>query len=63
MMSELLIFSLNGIVIYFFSDWLVKVIEQKRGKVFKQRQVVFFVIFLGLALFSFRLLQAFFTPG
>ena len=62
-MSELLIFSLNAIVIYFFSDWLVKFIEQKRGQAFKQRQVVFFVIFLGLALLSFRLLQAFFTPG
>jgi hypothetical protein len=46
-----------------FSDWLVKLMERKRGKAFKQRQVVFFVIFLGLALVSFRLLQHLFAPA
>jgi hypothetical protein len=32
-------------------------IEQRRGGVMKQRQIVFFVIFLALALVSFQLLQ------
>jgi hypothetical protein len=56
-MSELLLFSLNAIVIYLLSDALVRFIEKRRGGVLKQRQVVFFVIFLVLALVSFRLLK------
>ena len=57
-MSELFLFTLNAIVIYLVSDWLVRLIEKRRGKAIKQRQVIFFVIFLSLALISFRLLKA-----
>jgi len=57
-MSELILFSLNAIVIYLLSDWLVRLIEKRRGKALKQRQVVFFVIFLVLALVSFRFLKS-----
>lgn len=57
-MSELLIFTLNAIVIYLVSDWLVRQIEKRRGAVMKQRQVIFFVIFLTLALITFRLLKS-----
>lgn len=56
-MSELILFTLNAIVIYLVADRLVRLIEQRRGAVLKQRQVVFFVIFLALALVSFRLMQ------
>jgi len=55
--SELLLFSLNAIVIYLIADRLVVLIERRRGEALKQRQVVFFVIFLVLALISFRLLR------
>jgi hypothetical protein len=58
---ELVIFALNGILVYFISDWLVRRIEQKRGGVLKQRQVVFFVIFLALALTSFAFLRILFV--
>ena len=56
-MSDLILFTLNAIVIYLFSDWLVRMIERRRGAVLKQRQVVFFVIFLGLAMTSFAALR------
>jgi len=56
-MSELILFTLNGIVIYVFSDWLLRQVENRRGSAFKQRQVVFFVIFLVLALVSFRVMK------
>jgi hypothetical protein len=56
-MSELVLFTLNAIVIYLVSDWLVRLIEKRRGVAFKQRQVVFFAIFLILALVSFRFLK------
>ena len=53
---EILVFTLNAIVVYLVSDWIVKLIEQRRGAVLKQRQVVFFAIFLVLALVTFQLL-------
>jgi surface polysaccharide O-acyltransferase-like enzyme len=56
-MSDLILFSLNGIIVYLLSDWILRVIESKRGAVIKQRQIVFFVIFLALALLSFSLLR------
>jgi len=54
---DILIFTLNAILVYLFSDWLVRQIEKRRGEVLKQRQIVFFVIFLVLALASFELLN------
>ncbi len=56
-MSELFLFTLNAIVVYLVSDWLVRLIEKRRGAVIKQRQIIFFIIFLTLALISFRLLK------
>ncbi len=57
-MFELFLFTLNAIVVYLVSDWLVRLIEKRRGEVIKQRQIIFFVIFLALALISFRLLKS-----
>ena len=56
-MSDLILFSLNGIIVYLLSDWILRLVERKRGAVIKQRQMVFFVIFLALALLSFSLLR------
>lgn len=57
-MTEILLFTLNAIVIYLLADWILRTIEANRGEIFKQRQVVFFVIILVLALVSFKILQA-----
>ncbi len=54
---EILAFILNAIVIYLLADWSVRVIERKRGEALKQRQAIFFVIILLLAVVSFRLLK------
>ena len=61
-MSELILFSLNAIVVYLVSDWLVRMIEQRRGGVLKQRQAVFFVIFLVLVMISFQILRNLLGP-
>ena len=61
-MSDLILFTLNAIVIYLVSDWLVRLIEKRRGEALKQRQVIFFVIFLTLALVSFRFLKILLGP-
>ena len=62
-MSELILFTLNAIVVYLLADWLVRVIEQRRGSVLKQRQVVFFAIFLVLVLTTFAILRNVLEPG
>jgi hypothetical protein len=56
-MSEIILFTLNAIVIYLVADWLVRLIEKRRGGALKQRQIIFFVIFLSLALTSFHFLK------
>ena len=60
-MMEIVVFTLNAIVVYFVSDWILRVIEQRRGALLPQRQVVFFAIFLFLALVSFQLLRRLFA--
>jgi surface polysaccharide O-acyltransferase-like enzyme len=56
-MSDLILFSLNAILVYLLSDWILRLVERKRGAVISQRQIIFFVIFLTLALLSFALLR------
>ncbi len=60
-MIEILLFTLNAIVIYLLADWLVRIMEQRKGEAIKNRQAVFFVIFLVLALISFNVLQTLLT--
>ncbi|MCH9696042.1 MAG: hypothetical protein K0U72_16120 [Gammaproteobacteria bacterium] len=62
-MMEILVFTLNAIVIYFLADWIVNFIETRKGEVLKQRQVVFFVVFLSLALLSFNILRSVLTTA
>lgn len=56
-MMEILVFTLNAAVIYLFADWIIRSIEKRKGEVLKQRQAIFFVIFLALALISFNVLK------
>jgi surface polysaccharide O-acyltransferase-like enzyme len=54
---EILLFTAVAIAIYVASDWILQFIEAQRGKPLKQRQVIFFVVFLTLAMTSFEILQ------
>ena len=54
---ELIAFTLTGIVLYFFSDWLLDRIEQARGARFENRSIIFFAIILVLALVSFQVIS------
>jgi hypothetical protein len=54
---EILLFTLNAIVVYLLADWIVRVIEQRRGEPLKNRQAIFFVAFLSLAMITFNILQ------
>jgi len=61
-MSELILFTLNAIVVYIFADWLLRMIEKRRGAVLKQRWLVFFVIFLVLIMTTSTVIQNFVAP-
>ena len=62
-MMEIVLFTLNAIVIYLLSDWIIRLIEARRGEALKNRQIVFFVIFLSLALVTFQALQTILRSG
>ncbi len=53
---EIVWFTLVGIGLYFFSDWLLDRIESARGKRFENRSIIFFVIILVFAIASFQLI-------
>jgi surface polysaccharide O-acyltransferase-like enzyme len=58
---EILVFTLNAIFVYLFSDWIIRAIEEKRGGPLKRRQVIFFFVFLILVLVSFQVLHIIFA--
>jgi len=60
---EIVIFTLNAIFVYLFSDWIIRKLEEKRGAVLKNRQVVFFVVFLVLVMLTFQILKNIFSGG
>lgn len=62
-MTEVVLFTLNATVIYFVADWIIRLIESRRGEVLKHRQLVFFAIFLSLALTTFQILQTILQPA
>ena len=53
---EIVYFTVAGIVLYFFSDWLLDRIEVARGQRFEYRSVIFFFIILTLAVLAFQLI-------
>ncbi len=54
---EMIYFTLAGLGLYFFSDWILNQIEIRRGERFEQRSLIFFGIILVLALIAFRLIN------
>ena len=58
---EILLFTLNAIIIYLLADWIIRTLEKRKGQGLKNRQIIFFVVFLALALISFNLLPMLLT--
>ena len=56
---EIVVFTLNAILIYLLADWLVRQIEARRD----EDEGVFFVSILVLALVTFSLLRRLFGGG
>ena len=53
---EIVYFTLAGIGLYFFSDWILDRVEARRGQRFAHRNIIFFTIILVLSLASFELI-------
>ncbi|MBT8434445.1 MAG: hypothetical protein KJN95_07275 [Gammaproteobacteria bacterium] len=51
-------YTIAAIVLYFLSDWILVMIEKKRGKQFEQqRSLVFLVIIMVLAVSTFKAIE------
>lgn len=54
---SVLYFTLVGIALYLFSDWLLQRVEASAGRRFEYRSLIFFVILLSLAVITFEFIQ------
>ena len=50
-------FTITAVLLYVFSDWLLRQIEAKRGEPLPNRSLIFFVIILVLAIGSFKAIE------
>lgn len=50
-------FTVVGIALYLFSDWLLQRAEAAAGKRFEYRSIIFFAILLPMALLTFAIIQ------
>ncbi len=55
---EIIYFTLAAILLYLFSDWLLRRIEATVGRRLKYRTPIFFAILLVLAMSSFALIRS-----
>jgi len=60
---DIVLFTITGIALYGFSDWVVRRIESARGGAMKNRSLVFFAIITPLALLSFALIRRLLGSG
>ncbi len=54
---DLLYFTVIGVALYFFVDWLLDRVERARGARFKHRDAIYFGIMLVAALLTFSLVN------
>jgi hypothetical protein len=54
---EIVAFTVAGIILYFFSDWILNMLEKVHGEPLPQRNLIFFVLILALSLSSFGVIR------
>jgi hypothetical protein len=54
---EIIAFTVVGIGLYFFSDWALNMLEKVHGQPLPQRNIIFFVLIMTLALSSFSIIR------
>ena len=56
---QILYFTLAAILLYLGADWILNRIEVAAGRRLEYRSIIFFAIFLAMALASFALIRHF----
>ena len=56
-MLQIVYFTIAGIMLYVFSDWLLVQLEKWRGKPFANRNIAFFIIIMILSVVTFETVQ------
>ena len=54
---DLVYFTVVAVGLYVGTDWLLDALERRRGRRFENRQVMFFILILPLALAAFWLVR------
>ena len=54
---EVILFTIVAVALYFMTDWILRTVEQHRGEPLPNRNIIFFVIILVLAITSFEFIQ------
>lgn len=54
---QIVLFTIVAAGLYFFTDWALRVIEQRRGAPLPNRNLVFFVIIFIAAVVSFQIIR------
>ena len=60
-MTEILIYTASGILLYIVADAALKYIESLHGEPIPHRSIVFFIIIFLMAMILFQLIQLIFT--
>ena len=61
---QIIYYTVAGIVLYLAADWVLRLLERRRGSVFDNRTLIFFFILLAMALVTFQAIQYFLaTPA
>jgi len=60
-MTEIIAFTITGIILYVLTNQIVSLIEKKRGELLEQRTIVFFIIFFVLAMLAFQVVPFMFN--
>lgn len=56
-MEFVIVYTVVGAAVYLMSDWILDRWEVSRGERFKNRTIIYFLIFMALAFISFGLIN------
>ena len=62
-MTQILLFTVVAVGLYFLADWVVRLIEERRGEPLPNRNLVYFVVIFVLAVTSFQVIQRILEGG
>lgn len=54
---QVILFTVVAVGLYFFADWMLRLIEHYRGAPLPNRSLVFFAIIFVTAIISFQIIQ------